>query len=108
MTSAPFFFGNATVISAATAVSIASLISGAGFTITGQCVGLTVTFDKDTYWGNSASVTDINGGALVSAGQSVSDSASGWQSNVIPISQMFVYRAAALNTSAVIYARFIP
>ena len=102
-----FFFGNATVVSAATAVSVLSLIRGEGFEPTGACVSLNVMFDANTYWGSSSSVTNTDG-ALVTANTAVVDAADGRGANTIPISQMFIFKEGVGDADCVIYARFIP
>lgn len=102
-----FAFVNATVTSVATAVSIHALLVSAGFTPRGGCVALNVTANTDTYWGSASTVTNSDG-ALVAANTPVSDSATGGGSNMIPIAHMFVYKAAAGDSSLVIYARFTP
>jgi hypothetical protein len=102
-----FFFGNGTVVNAATAVSVLSLIVAASYTPTGGCVSLNVAFDVDTYWGNASTVTNSDG-ALVPANTPVVDSGTGLTGNVVPINKMFVYRTGGGNASAVIYARFTP
>lgn len=100
----PFFFGNATVVNSATAVSVLSLL---GFTPTGACVSLNISLSTNSYWGYASTVTNTDGG-LVTANTPIVDAADGRGSNVIPISQMFVYNNSGGNATAVIYARFIP
>lgn len=108
LTQDDFFFGNVTVVASATAVSIFTLLGSASYTPKGGCVSLNVTFDADTYWGSSSSVTDADG-ALLPANTPLSDSATGGGSNMIPVAHMFCYKAAAGgDTDGVIYARFTP
>src|SRR6187549_904724 len=89
-----FTFFNGTVVRVATAVSILSLIEDSGYTPTGGCVGLNVAFNEPTYWGNDSTVTDADG-ALVPATTPVTDSGTGLTGNVVPINEMFVFKAAA-------------
>lgn len=104
----PFFFGNGSITSGATAVSVESLITTAmGFVPKGACVSLNVTCSTNTYWGYSSSVTNTDG-ALVPANTPVVDNASGQPSDTIPISQQFIYNNSGGSSSVVIYARFIP
>ena len=104
----PFFFGNGSVTSSATAVSVQSLIATAmGFVPKGACVSLNVTCSTATYWGFASTVTNTDG-ALVAANTPVTDSATGQLSDAIPISQMFIYNNSGGASSVVIYARFIP
>ena len=103
----PFAFVNATVTAGATAVTILSLLQGEGFNPTGACVGLSVTFDANTYWGSASTVTNTDG-ALVAANTPVTDAGTGVSGNSIPIANMFVYKQAAGDANCVIYARFIP
>lgn len=106
-TQSNFAFVNGTVVSVATAVSIRSLLVAGGYTPTGGCVALNAVASTNTYWGNASTVTD-SAGALVSANTPVSDSATGINGDYIPISEMYVYKAAAGDASLVIYVRFTP
>lgn len=101
-----FFFGNVTVTSEATAVSILALLLAASFQPTGTCVSLNIVFDTNTYWGTASTVTEV-AGALVTAGTPVVDSADGSHGNTIPLSQMFVFKDGVGDASGVLYARFI-
>jgi len=101
-----FFFGNASVVSEATAVSVLSLIQGEGFNPTGTCVSLNITFDTDVYYGNASTVTDSDG-ALVTAGTPVADSASGVGGNTIPLASIFVFKNGVGDADCVIFARFV-
>lgn len=103
----PFFFGNATITTGATAVSVLALLQAAGFQPTGSCVSLNVTCDTATYWGNASTVTNTDG-ALVPATTPVVDSAVGFASDTVPIARMFVYNNSGGASMATIYARFIP
>ena len=104
----PFAFGNATVTSSATAVSVLSLITTIlGAAPTGACVSLNVSLSQNSYWGNSSAVTNTDG-ALVTANTPVSDSGTGVSGNAVPIAQMFIYQNSGSPATATVYARFIP
>jgi hypothetical protein len=107
MTQTPFAFFNATVTSGATAVSILSLIQGAGITVSGSCVSLNVASNTDMYWGNSSAVNQTTG-ALVFSGIAITDSASGKASDTVPISQMYIFNNSGGTSTVTIYVRFIP
>ena len=102
-----FVFTNGTVTNDATAVSILSLIVASGYTPTGGCVALNITFNTATYWGNASTVTNTTG-ALVAANTPVSDGGTGLTGNVIPINEMYVYNHSGGDSTAAIYARFTP
>ncbi len=104
MAQQPFVFVNATITNDATAVSVLSLL---GITPTGACVSLNVTCNTDTYWGRASTVTNTTGG-LVQANNPVADSATGVAGNTIPIESMFIYNHSGGDSTAVVYARFIP
>src|SRR5687768_4793192 len=102
-TSRPFFFGDGTVTSGATAVSVLSLIQADGFEPTGSCVSLNVSCSTATYWGWESTVTNTDV-ALVGANTPVTDSAVGAMSDTVPISQLFIYNNSGGPSTVTIYA----
>lgn len=102
-----FKFGNVTVTSVATAVSVLSLVQSLNYIPTGGCVALNLVFNTDTYWGDASTVTNSDG-ALVPANTQVVDGGTGLTGNVVPLNEMFVYKAAAGDASGVLYVRFTP
>lgn len=103
----PFVACNQTVTNDATAVSVLDLIHSAGFTPTGSCTGLNITFDTVTYWGNASTVTNTNG-LLLAANTPALGGAVGFASDNIPIARMFVYNHSGGTSTAAIWATFIP